>query len=392
MSEGLEAAIVEAVGRVVGAARRPTALHEPSMGEAERNAVADCVSSGWVSYGGPQVGAFERRLAELTGATDAVALVSGTAALHLALALLGVRAGDEVLMPSLTFVGTANAAAHAAAVPHFVDSAPDRPGLCPDALARRLAEIAAPGPDGPVNTETGRRIAALVVVHVFGHPADMAPLLRIAEAWGIPVVEDAAESLGSRIGGIHTGMLGCIGMLSFNGNKIVTTGGGGALISADASLIARARHLSTTAKRPHAWAYEHDAVAYNYRLPALNAALGLAQLDRLDDALAAKRHLAAHYREVFAEIEGVRFLEEPSGTTSNYWLNAILLDRPDTTARDQILSRLHAAGFLARPAWLPMHHLPMYRDAPRGPLPGTEEAHGRLINLPSSPFLAGNPA
>lgn len=391
-SDRLCAAIVDAVDGVVGTVGRPVALHEPTLGAQERDAVAECIESGWVSYGGPQVGAFERRLAGLTGAADAAAMVSGTAAMHLALVLLGVRPGDEVMLPSLTFVGTANPVAQIGAVPHFVDSDPDRPGLCPEALRRRLTEVASRRDGRVVNRETGRPIAAVIAVHLFGHPVDIDALLAVAEGWEIPVVEDAAESLGSRVGDRHTGIFGHIGTLSFNGNKVVTTGGGGALLARDPALMARARHLSTTAKRPHRWDFDHDAVAYNYRLPALNAALGLAQLDRLDDTLRAKRTLAARYRDAFAGIEGVRFVDEPSGTTSNYWLNAILLDRADLRLRDEVLGALHAAGLLARPAWRPMHHLPMYRDAPRGPLTGTEDARARLINLPSSAFLARDQA
>ena len=325
-------------------------LHAPELGPAEREAVADCLASGWVSYAAPQVRAFEADLARHLGTADAVATCSGTAALHLALASLGVGPGDEVLMPALTFVATANAARYCGAEPHFVDVEPETLGVDPEALARHLARTAAPdGRGGARDRRTGRRLAALVVVHAFGRPALMEGLREVAGRFGLPVVEDAAQALGSARGDTPAGRLGRLAAFSFNGNKVITAGGGGALVGGDRALLERARHLATTARRPHPWRLEHDAVGFNYRMPGLNAALARAQLGRLPGLLARKEALAARYREALAGL--ATFLE-------------------------------------ARPAWTPLHRLPMYRDRPRAALPVTEAAARELLCLPSGPGLA----
>jgi len=384
----LAADIVQALRQVLPERKDPIALHEPAFSGREWEYVKECLDSGWVSSAGRFVERFERELAELTGIPHVVAVVNGTAALHVCLLLAGVRPGDEVLVPSLTFVATANAVRYCGAIPHFVDVSPVTLGMDADTLSAYLNEIVQTGPDGTViNRATGRRIAAVVPMHTFGHPVDLEPLLALCERYRLPMVEDAAESLGSLYRGRHTGSFGLLGAFSFNGNKIVTTGGGGAIVTSDAELAKAARHLTTTAKRPHPWAFWHDQVGFNYRMPNLNAALGCAQLEQLDRLLDNKRKLYERYRRFFADVQGVRVLQEPPYARSNYWLNAILLEKPDLRQRDEVLQATHDAGFLTRPVWTPLHKLPMYTDCPRMPLPVTEQLEQAVINVPSSPWL-----
>lgn len=385
VSSSLPEAVTAAIAASIGVADRPVVLHEPELGEAEERAVAACVASGWVSYGGDAVHRFECRLEELVG-VPAAATASGTTALQLALQVAGVPTGAEVLTPSFTFAASGAAIVHAGAIPHFVDIEHDRLGVDAEALRNHLSAVCTPQAGGSVNRRTGRRIAALQVVHVFGHPCDLSALARVAEDYGLLLIEDAAEAVGSRLDDSHVGTRGIVGALSFNGNKVVTTGGGGAVISCDPDLIDRARHLSATAKIPHRWAFRHDAVGYNFRMPALNAALGVAQMDRLPDLLARKRALAARYAESFAGVQEARIVGEPPGASSNWWLNAVLLpDRPGLL--EATLTHNHEAGFHTRPAWTPLHLLEPYREFPRADLPRTEEAARRVLNLPSSAFL-----
>ena len=280
-------AILEAIQHVVGPSslEHPIALHEPDFRGTEAwTYVKDCLDTGWVSTAGQWVSRFEQELASATGAAHAVAVTNGTVALRLALHLVGVEPGDEVLLPPLSFVATANAVAHLGAVPHFVDVDPITLAMDPYVLAERLEQVAEWCDGKLLNKQTGRRLAAVLPVHVFGHPADGDVLRQVADAWGLPLVEDAAEALGSWRGDTHCGLFGSVGTLSFNGNKLITTGGGGALLMNDAELAHRARHLSTTAKVPHPWAFDHDVVGWNDRMPNLNAALGVAQLEDLNVA------------------------------------------------------------------------------------------------------------
>lgn len=380
-------AILNAIGAVVGDAPRPLQLHEPRFAGNEWEYVKRCIDDGWVSSAGAFVDAFEQKLAAICGTKAAIAIVNGTAALHVALRLNGVEPEDEVMIPSLTFIATANAVAYCGAVPHFVDVDPNGLGIDTDALEHHLRRIADVKNGIARNRETGRVIRACVPVHVFGHPADMDAIIRVCGALNIAVVEDATESLGSRYHGRPCGGFGRAGVLSFNGNKIVTTGGGGALVTNDVELAARAKHLTTTAKLTHRWAFLHDEIGWNYRLPNINAALGVAQLEELDGFVSAKRRLASRYAEAFDQVPGVRFVREPAGTDSNYWLNAIVLDEDNATARDEVLEATHVAGLLTRPTWTPMHQLAMFASAPRADLAVTESIHRRLINLPSSAIL-----
>jgi len=380
--------IVAKVEAVLGSAPRPVALHEPNFGPRERTLVTETIDTGWVSSGGKFVDQFEQTVARYVGAKHGIAIVNGTAALHLALILAGVRAEDEVLVPAITFVATANAVRHANAHPHFVDASWTTLGIDAQALDRHLQDIGAMQGGVLMNTRTNRPIRAVVPMHAFGHPVDFDALRKVAAKYNLVIVEDAAEALGSKYGDKPCGSLGVCAALSFNGNKIITTGGGGMIVTNDDALAARARHISTTAKLPHAWEFLHDEVGYNYRLPNLNAALGCAQMERIDEFVTAKRNLAARYLDEFTKSEDGAILAEPSGTRSNYWLNTLVLDSGDFAARDAVLKALHAARILARPVWTPMHLLPMYKDSPRAPLPVAEDIHRRCINLPSSASLA----
>jgi perosamine synthetase len=383
----LSAAVVRGVREALRTDRAELALHEPVFGGKEWQYVKDCLDSGWVSSVGSYVDRLERDLAQLTGARRAIVTVNGTAALHIGLKLLGVAANDEVLVPALSFVATANAVAHCGATPHFVDSDLATLGVDAARLGEYLSAIATMRDGRCINRRTGARIAALVPMHTFGHPVDLDPLLEVGARFGIPMLEDAAESLGSLYKGRHTGTFGRLGALSFNGNKIVTTGGGGALITDDLELATRAKHWTTTARVPHRWAFIHDAVGYNFRMPNLNAALGCAQLEQLPKFIEAKRALALRYLEVFRDMQGVRIYSERPYAHSNYWLNVLLLERGDEGLRDRILTDLNEAGIFARPVWNLLHTLPMFADAPRMELPGATDLAGRIVNLPSSAWL-----
>ena len=362
----------------------PIALHEPNIGQRENELVSKCLASGWVSSVGEYISEFEQGLAKFTNSKHAIAIVNGTAALHLALHSVGVKPGDEVLVPTLSFVATANAVSHCGAIPHFVDSDPETLGLDPLALREHLRANASLRDGELHNTTTGRRISAVVPMHTFGHPMQIATLIDVAKEFNLVIVEDAAESIGSYVGNAHTGTFGRCSSLSFNGNKTITTGGGGAILTNDAELAQRIRHLSTTAKMPHDYEYIHDAVAFNYRMPNINAALGCAQLSRLDDFLSAKRLLAKKYAEGFTGAGSMQFVAEPHGTTSNYWLNTIRLNKPDLSLRDELLVAARADGYMCRPAWNLLHTLPMYESSPRAKLPVAKNLWQSLINIPSS--------
>lgn len=366
-------------------------LHEPLFQGNEWQYVKECLDTGWVSSVGSYVDRFEAEMAAYTGARRAVAVVNGTAALHVCLLLAGVEAGDEVLIPSLTFIATANAVSYCGAIPHLLDSDQQTLGLDPLKLAAYLAEIAELRGDACWNRRTGRRIRALVPMHTFGHAVDLDPLLELAERYRLALIEDAAESLGSYYKGQHTGTRGLLSALSFNGNKIVTTGGGGLILTNDTALADRAKHLTTTAKLPHRWEFCHDQVGYNYRMPNLNAALGCAQLEQMPRFLEQKRALAERYRQAFAEVVGVVLFQEPAFATSNYWLNALVLDEAEAGQRDAVLDATNSAGIMTRPVWALMSRLPMFRDCPRMDLSGAESLERRLINIPSSASLCSGP-
>jgi perosamine synthetase len=384
--------IVSAIEAVLAGHATPIPLHVPRFEGDAWAYVKDCLDTGWVSSTGAYVNQFEKDLARYTGAGHAVATVNGTAALHAALQVVGVRHGDEVLAPALTFVATANAIRYCGAEPHFVDVDEPTLGVDTDRLAAHLDQITERRDGQLVNTATGRRIAALMVMHTFGHPCDLDGLSAVAERFALPLIEDAAESLGSWHHDRHTGTIGRVGVVSFNGNKIVTTGGGGAILTHDGELAAAARHLTTTAKVDHPWAYIHDQVGYNYRLPNLNAALGCAELERLPALVNQKRQLADRYRRALAAVDGAWLFEPPAFAASNHWLNALVLDRAHADQHQPMIEALRDRGWLVRAVWTPMHQLAMYQDCPRMDLSVTESLGRRLINLPSSPHLACAPA
>lgn len=378
--------IVDAIRAIVGA--NSVALHEPYFGGNEWRYLKECLDSTFVSSVGPFVDRFEADIASYTGARHAIAVANGTAALHVALLLAGVRPGDEVLVPALTFVATSNAVAYCGAVPHYVDSEERTLGIDPGALRQYLTRIADRSANACMNRLTGRVIRAVVPMHVFGHPVDLDAVLAVAHDFGLVVVEDAAESLGSTYHGRHTGTFGHLGTLSFNGNKTITTGGGGAILTNNPELAQRAKHLTTTARTLHRWDYIHDEVGYNYRLPNLNAALGCAQLEQLPALLAAKRRLYERYAKAFGDIPGVRLMAEPIGCRSNYWLQTLILDGRMDGERDEVLAATNDAGLMTRPVWMLNHRLPAFRDSPRMPLPVAESLEQCIVNVPSSAQLA----
>ena len=379
--------VVHAIGQVAG--NPPAALHEPDIGDDEQRLVRDCLRSTFVSSVGEYVDRFEEEIARLTGCPHAVATVNGTAALHLALVGLGIGPGDEVIVPGISFIATANAVFHAGAVPHFVDVEAGHLSMDAAKLRRYLRDICGPEESGGCrNRHTGRRIAAMIPVHVFGHVAHMPALMDVAAEFGLTVLEDAAEALGSTRYGKSAGSFGECGIFSFNGNKIITCGGGGMIVTGNSALARRLKHLSTTAKIPHPWRYEHDMTAFNYRLPNLNAALGVAQLRRLDAFVSAKRALFARYRQALAGIEGVRLMAEPDGARSNYWLQALVLDDPHDPDMDDLLEALNTQGYGARPLWSPLHLQRHCRDCPRMPdMSVAEDMARRVLNPPSSAHL-----
>ena len=379
--------IVSLIKSVVKGNASSISLHSPSFLGREWEYLKDCLDTGWVSSVGRYVEKFEAALTCYTETQYAIATVNGTAALHICLLLSGVSEGDEVLMPALTFVATANAVKYCKAVPHFIDSDENSLGVDVEKLRGYLNDISIFNGAVCVNKGTMRPIRALVAMHTFGHPVDLDPLLDLCEKYGIVLIEDAAEALGSLYKGRHVGNHGRLSSLSFNGNKIVTTGGGGAILTNDLKLAKEARHLTTTAKVPHDWAFIHDKVGYNYRLPNINAALGCAQMERLELFVNQKRALAERYQQIFEGINGVKIFKEQEYSKSNYWLNALLFDKQYAYMRDKVLSMTNNLGLATRPVWTLMNKLPMFKDCPRMDLSTAESLGQRIINIPSSAYL-----
>ncbi len=359
-------------------------LHEPTFDNSEIRYVTDCIETGWVSSVGKYVDQFERDLAEYTGVKRAVAVVNGTAALQIALKIAGVQADDEVFMPALTFIATANAATYLGAIPHFVDVGTETLGLDPFKLDEHIQSIGVMKDHQLVNKTTGRIIRAVVPMHTFGHPVDLDPLLEVCQRYNLILVEDAAESLGSYYKGKHTGGFGKTAALSFNGNKIITTGGGGAILTNDDALADYAKHITTTAKVPHSWEFNHDEIGYNYRMPNINAALGCAQLQKLDGFLASKRTLTQKYKNLLMNNENAQLFVENHNSKSNYWLQTLLLE--SGTDRDTVLQILNNNGVMARPIWTPLNEFDMYKNCPRSTLTTMNNLKNSIINVPSSPM------
>lgn len=385
MSEKLVQKIEQIVRKASGIAHGPVVLHEPFFNGNERQYVTDCIDTNWVSTVGKFVNLFEQLISRTTGVKHAIATINGTAALHICLLLAGVKTGDEVLTPALTFVAAANAVSYCNAIPHFVDVSMNSLGICPVKLRLHLEKISSIKDGVCINNQTGKPIRALVVMHTFGHPSELDELRTLCQDFSIKLIEDAAEAIGSEYKGRHVGNHGLLSALSFNGNKIITTGGGGAILTNDDELARQARHLTTTGKVTHLWEYYHDCVAYNYRLPNINAALGCAQLEQFGEIIMKKRLLASRYRSEFAKVEEVSFFNEMADVKSNYWLNAIMLKQPSLELRNKLLDRLNNDGIMVRPVWNLMNSLPMYKDCPTDDLSVSKQLEASLINIPSSP-------
>jgi aminotransferase in exopolysaccharide biosynthesis len=361
--------------------KKTISLHEPIFISNEKKYVLDCIDSTFVSSVGAYVSKFEQDFADYVKAPYAVVTSNGTLALHAALHLLGVTSNDEVITQALTFVGTANAIKYCMAYPVFVDSDPKNLGMSVESLGNFLAENTVVQNNQCINKKTGRVIKACVPMHVFGHPVEIDKIVNLCNEYFIPVVEDAAESVGSLYKNRHTGNFGKIGIFSFNGNKIITSGGGGMIVTSDPEIAKRAKHITTTAKVSHAWNFSHDELGFNYRMPNLNAALACAQLEKIEDFVANKRETASRYKEFFAK-KGIQFLTEPAEARSNYWLNAIILK--DKNERDLFLQESHRENVLTRPTWDLMPALPMYQDCQTTDLTIAKSIADRLVNLPSS--------
>ncbi len=348
----------------------------------EKKYLDDCIDTTFVSSVGLYVDRFEKDMATYTGAKRAVVCVSGTNALHMAMMLAGVERDDEVLTQALTFIATCNAIAYIGAHPVFLDVDRSTMGLSPDSVKEWLTKNAEIRNGQCYNKNTNRRVKACVPMHTFGHPVRIEELAAICAEWHIELVEDAAESIGSKYKGIHTGLFGKVGALSFNGNKTITTGGGGMLLFMDEELGALAKHLTTQAKVPHRWEFKHDHIGYNYRMPNINAALGCAQLEHLDEFIADKRETAKAYAEYFKNVDGIEFFTEPENSFSNYWLNVVIL--PDHDKQLEFLQETNDNGVMTRPIWELMNRLPMFENCQHDHLTNTIWFADRVVNIPSS--------
>ncbi len=356
-------------------------LHEPKFVGNEKAYVLDCIDSTFVSSVGKFVDRFEQDMAKFTGAKYAVATVNGTAALHIALKLAEVQQGDEVITQSLSFVATCNAISYCGAKPVFVDVDRDTLGLSPVSLRVFLSANTSQAANGCINKITGKRIAAVVPMHTFGHPCRIDEIATICTEFGIPLIEDAAESLGSYYQGKHTGTFGKLAAFSFNGNKTITTGGGGMIITDDEALAKHAKHITTTAKQPHPYEFFHDEIGYNYRLPNINAALGCAQMESLPKLLESKRRIASAYADFFSASDIIH-VKEPAQAHANYWLNALVLENKQ--GRDVFLKELNEAGVMSRPIWRLMNELPMFEKCQCDALLNAKWLEERVVNIPSS--------
>lgn len=360
-------------------------LHEPRFLGNEKKYLNECIDSTFVSSVGAFVDRFEHDIAAYTGAKFAIATSNGTSALHISLLLAGVQTDDEVITQPLTFIATCNAVSYCGAHSVFVDVDKDTMGLSPEALRTFLEQNTKVINGKCINKMTGRVIKACVPMYTFGHPCRIDEIQQLCEAYYIVVVEDAAESLGSFYKGQHTGIFGELGAISFNGNKIITSGGGGCILTNDETLAKRAKHLTTTAKEPHQWAFTHDEIGYNYRMPNLNAALLVAQLESLPDYLKQKRKLADDYKDFFTN-RPETFVTEPSDCQSNYWLNALVLQSEQE--RDLFLTQMNERGVMTRPVWTLMNKLDMFKHAQCGDLSNAEWLESRVVNIPSSVIVS----
>jgi len=379
--------IVEALKRTLNYPTNFIPLHEPCFLGNERKYLKECIDSNFVSSAGKFVDLFENKIKNLTGSKYTIAVVNGTSALHIALRLLNVSSDDEVLVPSLTFIGPVNSIMYCGATPHFIDSEHNTFGVDAKKLKNYLEKKTIYKNGRCINKSTNKIIKAIVVVHVFGHPVDISEIKKVSEKFNIPILEDAAEGIGSFYKNKHVGTFGKLGVISFNGNKTITTGGGGIILTNDKNLAKRAKHLTTTAKKPHKWEYNFEEVGYNYRMPNINAAVGIAQLENLPKLLLRKRELFRAYSQSFDSVSGVSIQKEPKECKSNYWLQTLVLDQRKKNYRDLILKNTNENNIMTRPCWKPMHKLKHLKSFPRMNLKVTEDLYSRLINIPSSSNL-----
>ena len=377
--------VIKVIKKVIKKDSAP--LHEPIFDGNEWNYLKDCIDSTYVSSVGKFVDQFEADLVKYTKSKYAIATVNGTAALHIALKLVNLKKDDEVLIPSLSFVATANAVTYSNATPHFVDSAPNTLGIDPEKLNDYLSTHTEQKSGFCFNKSTNKRIKAIIPMHTFGHPVELEPLIKVTKKFNIDIVEDAAESLGSFYKGKHTGTFGLVGTLSFNGNKIITTGGGGAILTNNKEIAVLARHLTTTAKIKHQWEFIHDMIGYNYRMPNINAALGCSQLERINQKLKIKRALFARYDEEFSKIDGISLFSEPKDARSNYWLQTLVLEDKNIEIRDDILKITNEMNIQTRPIWKPLHQLEPFKNYPSMNVDNAISLYERIINIPSSSNL-----
>ena len=362
-------------------------LHEPLFKGNEKKYLKKCIETGYVSYIGKYVDTFERKISKYTGSKNAVALVNGTSALHILLKYFNVGINDEVILPSITFVATANSVAYCKALPHFVDIEKETLGICPEKLEEYLKKIAIKKKGYCINKKTGRKIRVLIAVHVFGVPCKILEIKKICKMYNIKLIEDAAGAMGSFLKGKHLGNFSQAGVISFNGNKTITCGGGAVIITENKKLASKIRHLSTTAKKKHPWEYIHDEIGYNYRMTNLNAAIGCAQLENINRIISAKRKNFFLYKKLFKKNKDVQIIQEPNYSKTNYWLITLIIKK-NKKLKNQVLKELNQSGFQGRSIWKPLHTLKIFEKCPRGKLKNTMDIYNRAINLPSSPILS----
>jgi aminotransferase in exopolysaccharide biosynthesis len=376
--------LIKSIQKVTGGKR--SNLHEPIFYGEEINLLKKCIKSNFVSTAGPQVEVFEKKLAKLTNSKYVIACVNGTAALHLSLKIINVDRNCEVLLPSLNFVASANAIKYCGAIPHFIDSDKKTLGINPEKLEKYLKNICLIKKKVCFNKKTKKKISALIAVHIFGHPCNIFKIKTICKKFGIVLIEDAAEGIGSFYHKKHVGTFGKIGVLSFNGNKTITTGGGGALITNEKKIAKQAKSLSTTSKLPHLWRYDYESIGYNYRLPNINSVIGIAQLNSLNKILKAKRNLFKKYKKELKKINEIDLFQEPKFCRSNYWLNTILLKQHSLRKRDFIINEINKKGIQIRPCWKLLHRLKHFSNCPSMNLDEAKKLETQIINLPSSPI------
>jgi len=374
--------IVKLIKKVIGRGRHQ--LHEPLFSNKELKYLTNTIKQNFVSTAGKYVNKFEEKVKLYTKAKFAIAVINGTQAIYISLKVSGVKENEEVLVPALTFIGTANAVSYLGAKPHFIDSHINNFGIDCVKLEKYLKSTTRFKGNRCVNKQTGNIISAIIPVHVFGHPCNIQSVIKIAKKYNLKVIEDAAEALGSFHKKRHLGTFGDLGCFSFNGNKIITTGGGGMVVTNNKKLAEKVKHLTTTAKTKHKWEYIHDEIGYNFRMPNLNAALGLAQMEKLPIFLKAKKSLFKKYNEIFKKLNGISLYKQPKDSDSNYWLQTLVLNKEHVKLKDKILKESHKKSIYTRPVWKLISELKPYKKSQKMNLSGAKEIYNRTINIPSS--------